>query len=342
MMKMNRGNIAAVLAVSGSMVLVVSVSADVSDVNGVVIVERNFNDFPNSTLVTTNNYPSLIEFDESSFDPPDLINVPNPFANQHQAWLSADSGATRRPFLNSEGWEFSVDINLSAVSASPGIKEAGVRLDTFVAGEGQFIVKSDGEIAAFGAFIPFASTNIGDFGGTPYTLGNTANMKIIYTPGDGAGGSVPATMEYVVNGTSTGPRDIFNIENGVIDGSNLGVYAQYAVTAANISTDAADTIFSNFSITPLSTGLVGDLDGDGFVGINDLNIVLGAWNQSVPPGDPLADPSGDGFVGIEDLNTVLGNWNAGTPPPPSVVPEPASLSLLALGGLAMTRRNRMH
>jgi autotransporter-associated beta strand protein len=60
--------------------------------------------------------------------------------------------------------------------------------------------------------------------------------------------------------------------------------------------------------------LPGDLDGDGFVGITDLNIVLGNWNQTVPPADARADPSGDNFVGINDLNTVLGNWNAGTPP----------------------------
>jgi PEP-CTERM motif len=87
--------------------------------------------------------------------------------------------------------------------------------------------------------------------------------------------------------------------------------------------------------------LVGDLDQDGFVGITDLNIVLGNWNQAVPPGDPLADPSGDGFVGIEDLNTVLGNWNAGTPPPPgAAVPEPATLALLGLGALAVSSRRR--
>jgi len=82
-------------------------------------------------------------------------------------------------------------------------------------------------------------------------------------------------------------------------------------------------------------GLRGDLDGDGFVGINDLNIVLSDWNLAIPPGNPLADPSGDGFVGIDDLNTVLGNWNAGTPPPPvseANIPEPAT-ALLLLGGL---------
>ena len=76
--------------------------------------------------------------------------------------------------------------------------------------------------------------------------------------------------------------------------------------------------------------LTGDLDGDGFVGINDLNIVLSNWNQNVPPADPAADPSGDGFVGIDDLNEVLGNWNVGTPPTSSSVPEP-NAGLLMLG-----------
>ncbi|MEZ6193397.1 MAG: hypothetical protein R3C45_19170 [Phycisphaerales bacterium] len=43
--------------------------------------------------------------------------------------------------------------------------------------------------------------------------------------------------------------------------------------------------------------------------------MLGNWNQSVTQGDPLSgDPTGDGFVGIEDLNQVLGNWNAGVRP----------------------------
>jgi len=60
--------------------------------------------------------------------------------------------------------------------------------------------------------------------------------------------------------------------------------------------------------------LHGDLNSDGFVGITDLNTVLGSWNQNVPPADPRADPSGDGFVGIDDLNTALGNWNAGLVP----------------------------
>ncbi len=88
--------------------------------------------------------------------------------------------------------------------------------------------------------------------------------------------------------------------------------------------------------------LIGDLNGDGFVGIDDLNIVLGNWNQNVPPANPLADPSGDGFVGIDDLNAVLGNWNAGLPPSAeasSAVPEPGAISILTIGSLILLRRH---
>ncbi len=95
------------------------------------------------------------------------------------------------------------------------------------------------------------------------------------------------------------------------------------------------------SITPPDL-VVGDLDGDGFVGITDLNLILGNWNATVTAGDLLAgDPSGDAFVGIEDLNVVLGNWNAGTPPPGNAgVPEPATLALLGFGGLIMCHYRR--
>ncbi|GAB4110824.1 MAG: hypothetical protein Kow00105_19580 [Phycisphaeraceae bacterium] len=104
---------------------------------------------------------------------------------------------------------------------------------------------------------------------------------------------------------------------------------------------AYDVIYNpgNVTLTVVPAAIPGDLDGDGFVGIADLNIVLSNWNQAVPPGNPLADPSGDGFVGIEDLNEVLSNWNAGTPPQSSSnIPEPGVVATLGVLGAFMLRR----
>ncbi len=92
-------------------------------------------------------------------------------------------------------------------------------------------------------------------------------------------------------------------------------------------------VAANTELLAVEAYLQGDLDGDGFVGIADLNNVLGNWNRNVTPGFHIwGDPSGDGFVGIEDLNEVLGNWNAGTPPPvfASNIPEPATATLMLL------------
>ena len=80
-----------------------------------------------------------------------------------------------------------------------------------------------------------------------------------------------------------------------------------------------------------SSGLIeGDLDGDGYVGLADLDIVLANWNADVTTGSLLTgDPSGDGFVGLDDLDAVLTNWNAGTPPA-QLIPAPASAVMSGL------------
>jgi len=94
--------------------------------------------------------------------------------------------------------------------------------------------------------------------------------------------------------------------------------------------------------TNFVSALDGDLNSDGFVGVDDLNIVLINWNQNVTPGDIASgDPAGEGFVGVDDLNIVLVNWNNGTPPTgAAAIPEPASLALLGMGTLAALRRKK--
>ena len=158
---------------------------------------------------------------------------------------------------------------------------------------------------------------------------------------------------YTVNNLTDGTTFSFGGEESLNDGSIPGsggiqsdswdYFAIRNSSSSSAGEDDYDLIIDNFLVELFSASapLEGDLNGDGFVGIADLNIVLGVWNQNVTPGDPLqGDPTGDGFVGIGDLNVVLGKWNAGTPPSAAAIPEPATLALLGLGGLAMLRRRR--
>lgn len=98
------------------------------------------------------------------------------------------------------------------------------------------------------------------------------------------------------------------------------------------------TNFINFF--HFSTVLTGDLNADGFVGQDDLNIILTNWGQSVAVGNLLqGDPSGDGFVGQDDLNDVLTGWGQGTSPSIATVPEPGAAVMVAV--LLLISRYRM-
>ncbi len=323
-------------------------------INGAVPLLRTpFNAFPDSVLTFTDNIGTTGEliFDEHTYGNPDLGAAF--FANRHNAWLSSDGGATAHSFLNQEDFSVSFDINLSATNLTPR-KEAGFVISHPVTGTGQFIVTSDnGEIATFSSFFPFTSNLVNDadgpeYGGTPYTPGTNASVQVIYRHGVGSTQNndlvKPASLEFVVNGISSGVRYLGNLENGLIDGTQFAFYVQSQPDSVNLATEHNTVTFSNVQGGSI---IAGDLNADGFVGISDLNIVLGTWNESQNPigdnptflSDLRADPSNDNFVGIEDLNIVLGNWNAGTPPTSgAVVPEPTTLALFGTSVLGLLRR----
>ncbi|XAM01390.1 endonuclease/exonuclease/phosphatase family protein [Phycisphaeraceae bacterium D3-23] len=85
-------------------------------------------------------------------------------------------------------------------------------------------------------------------------------------------------------------------------------------------------------------GEPGDITGDGFVGVEDLDVLLAHWGDSVAAYDRSAgDLSGDALVGQADLDLVIANWSDGTPPDVNI-PEPGTLALLVVGACIGCRR----
>lgn len=178
--------------------------------NGVFVVERIFNDYPDSMLTVTNNFPSLVSFDETNFGA-------GGFANRHSAYFSTDGGATAHDFGYADAWDISVSMAHTSDPATG--REAGFHADLF--GFGFFgPLPGNGEVAAFGSIFPFHS-----FGPGIWTPGEVIDLRMIYRPGDGDGinplpvGSDPSTIEYIYDlgdgPVSSGQIPFTNTEGGV-------------------------------------------------------------------------------------------------------------------------------
>ncbi len=181
---------------------------------------------------------------------------------------------------------------------------------------------------AFGFFDSFLGAgNLNDTG-----LGND---EVMSAPGDSGG---PTFINNQIAGVTSYGLRLTNFlgQTSDVDNELNSSFGEFAIDTR--VSFYANWIDANLSIAP--PFIAGDLNADGFVGIDDLNLVLNRWNQTVSIPVPLAgDPSGDGFVGIDDLNIVLSDWNQGTPPiAGATIPEPATLGLFACGCVVLLRR----
>ena len=200
---------------------------------------------------------------------------------------------------------------------------------------------------------------IDNFGGETTNKGITllGNSGILYADFDSPsnpaeskmGSSTPLPLEYMTaNGDSGG--GVF-MEDPVTGETRLiGVHSFGSTFDGNNNSDYGDASGStrvtnhiNWIRSYVPEYLEGDLNADGFVGVDDLNTVLTLWNASVLAGNPsLGDPSGDGFVGVDDLNIVLVNWNNGTPPALNglaSIPEPGAALMFGMGWACLLRRS---
>ncbi len=194
---------------SGSAVFQNIAITGVPSINSVVVHPRVYNDYPGATLATVNNYPSLVSFSEAN-----VVGLSG-FANRDDWRFSSDGGLTDHLFQNNEYWSISALVTLTGNPTSPR-KEAGLRLDSSIGGDGLFVLNTDAhEIVAFGGPFPFYS-----FGNT-FNSGDSVLMGITYQNVNGVNGIV-----YSANGVNSPFLPMSNLEQGVINGSTLGGYFQ--------------------------------------------------------------------------------------------------------------------
>ncbi len=89
----------------------------------------------------------------------------------------------------------------------------------------------------------------------------------------------------------------------------------------------------------LTTMLLGDANGSGAVSADDYGSVQGNFGDTGVPGFP-GDANGSGAVSADDYGSVQANFGNTAGMGGAPVPEPATLSLLAFGGLAMLKGRR--
>jgi hypothetical protein len=210
----------ALAAVAGS-----AVATDFSTINSFKSEERIFNDFPTSSLVSTNAFPSLV------YDEDFAAGTIGNFANKHVGYLSNDGGATR--FQNNywQSWALDFTVKIEAPAGQPR-KEAGIEVRNprprlGYTDEGQVLIASDGEVAVFGGVMPFTGL------GNVYTLGTTASVKFEYfAPGtvDAVVGAYRLTFTDAVTGVHSSGLKLWGLESdglyGFNDGAEFGLKAQ--------------------------------------------------------------------------------------------------------------------
>jgi hypothetical protein len=218
-----------------------------------------------------------------------------------------------------------------------------------------------GKLTAGDGVSELGDSNLDDYD-TNLTLSDGATFDWVFGPGENQvdilglltleEGDLGITINIIAGlGTADGVDvDLFSMVNDpddLIIPSNIVINTPdgWDFDALVQSDDGEFLVLTNLITSGVVAPVDGDANGDRDVDVDDLAIFKAQFGGPLLAGDYDPDFDNDGFVTLADFAIMRGNWGATSGEAPSVedlnaTPEPATMSLLAIGGLLVLRRRR--
>ncbi len=168
--------------------LALTAAASARPVDGANLNLRVFNDFPGSTVMSNDSYPSLISISDAG-----VSGSRDGGANRHNFRLA--DGAADANFANSDGFSMFADVTITGTANAEGGLNVSPWWSQNV--DGNFMINAgSGEIACFGGRLPFYSFTVNH--AATYTRGDTVRLGIVYDP-RGNSEAAPAAIRYFLS-----------------------------------------------------------------------------------------------------------------------------------------------